>query len=162
MGRLIGTTTQYAFLPGTHSNSYGYDAGSNRTSMTAPDGSTNTYSYDTLNRLSSLTNSLTGRFGFGYDALSRRTQLTRPNGIRRKIKCGSHGFGNPSWDRMVNPAGYAARRFLAPWRSFLPGGTRNWFFRTGFAISTVPIIILDLAAPCANSLRNGNRKFSPL
>jgi RHS repeat-associated protein len=49
--------------------------------LTAPDGSTNTYNYDTLNRLSSLTNSLTGQFGFGYDALSRRTQLTRPNGI---------------------------------------------------------------------------------
>jgi RHS repeat-associated protein len=49
--------------------------------LTAPDGSTNTYNYDTLNRLSTLTNSLTGQFGFGYDALSRRTQLTRPNGI---------------------------------------------------------------------------------
>src|SRR5512137_968854 len=29
MGRLIGTTTQYAFLPGiTYSNAYGYDAAS--------------------------------------------------------------------------------------------------------------------------------------
>jgi len=82
MGRLIGTTTQYTFLPGHNfQNSYGYDAASNRTSLTAPDGSTNTYNYDTLNRLSSLTNSLTGQFGFGYDALSRRTQLTRPNGV---------------------------------------------------------------------------------
>jgi len=34
-----------------------------------------------LNRLATLTNSLTGQFGFGYDALNRRTQLTRPNGI---------------------------------------------------------------------------------
>ena len=51
MGRLIGTTTQYSFLPGpTFSNAYTYDAASNRTSLTAPDGSTNTYSYDTLNR----------------------------------------------------------------------------------------------------------------
>ena len=82
MGRLIGTTTQYTFLPGHNfQNSYGYDAASNRTSLTAPDGSTNSYDYDTLNRLSSLTNSLTGQFGFGYDALSRRTQLTRPNGV---------------------------------------------------------------------------------
>ena len=82
MGRLIGTTTQYMFLPGhSYSNSYSYDASSNRTGMTAPDGSTSTYAYDTLNRLSTLTNSLTGQFGFSYDALSRRTQLTRPNGI---------------------------------------------------------------------------------
>src|SRR5208337_2969969 len=49
--------------------------------LTAPDGSTNTYVYDTLNRLTTLTNSLTGQFGFGYDALCRRTQLIRPNGI---------------------------------------------------------------------------------
>src|SRR6266436_4495567 len=82
MGRLIGTTTQYVFLPGiTYSNAYGYDAASNRTSFTAPDGSTNTYVYDTLNRLSTLTNSLTGQFGFGYDTLSRRTSLTRPNAV---------------------------------------------------------------------------------
>jgi YD repeat-containing protein len=65
MGRLIGTTTQYTFLPGHNfQNGYGYDAASNRTSLTAPDGSTNSYDYDTLNRLSSLTNSLTGQFGF--------------------------------------------------------------------------------------------------
>jgi YD repeat-containing protein len=82
MGRLIGTTTQYSFLPGiTYSNAYGYDAASNRTSFTAPDGSTNTYAYDTLGRLSSLTNSLTGQFRFSYDALSRRTGLNRPNGV---------------------------------------------------------------------------------
>jgi RHS repeat-associated protein len=85
MGRLIGTTTQYAFLPGTppptFSNSYAYDVASNRTTFTAPDGSTNTYAYDTLNRLSTLTDSGAGQFTMGYDALSRRTQLTRPNGI---------------------------------------------------------------------------------
>ena len=74
--------TQYSFLPGFNfQNGYTYDAASNRKTLTAPDGSTNTYNYDTLNRLSTLTNSLTGQFGFGYDALSRRTQLTRPNGI---------------------------------------------------------------------------------
>ncbi len=82
MGRLIGTSTQYSFLPGhTYTNTYTYDKASNRKTLTAPDGNTNTYNYDTLNRLSSLTNSLTGQFGFSYDALSRRTQLTRPNGI---------------------------------------------------------------------------------
>jgi RHS repeat-associated protein len=82
MGRLIGTTTQYTFLPGnTYTNGYTYDAASNRTGFTAPDGSTNTYAYDSLNRLSTLTNSATGQFGFGYDALSRRTSLTRPNNV---------------------------------------------------------------------------------
>jgi YD repeat-containing protein len=52
MGRSIGTTTQYSFLPGFNfQNSYSYDAASNRKTLTAPDGSTNTYNYDTLNRL---------------------------------------------------------------------------------------------------------------
>jgi RHS repeat-associated protein len=82
MGRLTGTTTQYTFLPlVTETNSYTYDAASNRTSLTAPDGSISTYGYDTLNRLSGLANSWAGSFGFSYDALSRRTQLTRPNGV---------------------------------------------------------------------------------
>src|SRR5207253_4196537 len=69
------------FVAGTFSNSYTYDAASNRTSLTAPDGSITTYRYDTLNRLNGLANSWAGSFGFGYDALSRRTSLTRPNGV---------------------------------------------------------------------------------
>ena len=82
MGRLIGTTTTYSFLPGHNfQNAYTYDAASNRTSLTAPDTSITTYGYDTLNRLNGLANSWAGSFGFSYDALSRRTQLTRPNGI---------------------------------------------------------------------------------
>jgi len=82
MGRLIGTTTTYSFLPNTpFTTSCNYDADSNRTGFTAPDGSTNAYTYDTLNRLSTLANSWAGSFGFSYDALSRRTQMTRPNGI---------------------------------------------------------------------------------
>jgi RHS repeat-associated protein len=82
MGRLIGTTTQYSFLPGmTYSNAYTYDAASNRKSLTAPDGSITTYGYDSLNQLNGLANSWAGSFGFGYDALGRRTSLTRPNGV---------------------------------------------------------------------------------
>ena len=82
MGRLIGTSAQYSFLSGhTYTNAYTYDANSNRKTLTAPDGSRNTYNYDTLNRLSTLSNTLTGQFGFAYDALSRRTSLTRPNGV---------------------------------------------------------------------------------
>ena len=96
MGRLIGTTTQYSFLPGiTYSNAYGYDAASNRTGFTAPDGSTNTYAYDTLGRLSTLTNSLTGQFGFSYDSLSRRTALNRPNGVNTT-------YGYDSLSRLLN------------------------------------------------------------
>ena len=82
MARLIGTTTAYSFLPGqTFSNTYGYDANSNRTSYTSPDGSTNSYTYDTLNRLTGLTNSWAGAFNLGYDELSRRTSLGRPNSV---------------------------------------------------------------------------------
>ena len=82
MGRLIGTSTQYSYLPGFNfQNAYSYDAASNRTSLTTPDGSVSTYGYDSLNRLNGLANSWAGSFGFSYDALSRRTQLTRPNGV---------------------------------------------------------------------------------
>jgi RHS repeat-associated protein len=85
MGRLIGTTTQYTFLPSNNfTNSYTYDASSNRLTLTDPQGGVTSYAYDTLNRLSTLTPptafSSTG-FGFTYDALSRRTQMTRPNGV---------------------------------------------------------------------------------
>jgi len=90
MERLIGTTTQYAFLPGQNfQNAYTYDAASNRASLTAPHSSITTYGYacpersrrNTLNRLNGMANSWAGSFGFGYDALSRRTSLTRPNGV---------------------------------------------------------------------------------
>jgi hypothetical protein len=50
MGRLISTTTNYAFVPGAYTNAYSYDAASNRASLTAHDGSISTYGYDTLNR----------------------------------------------------------------------------------------------------------------
>jgi|HubBroStandDraft_6_1064221.scaffolds.fasta_scaffold02149_4 RHS repeat-associated protein len=84
MGRLVGATTQYAFLSGNYTTSYTYDANSNRLTMTDPQSGVTNYVYDTLNRLSTLTPptafSSTG-FGFTYDALSRRTQMTRPNGV---------------------------------------------------------------------------------
>ena len=59
---------------------YGYDAASNRTSMTDPQSSTTNHVYDALNRLQTL-QSPQGNFGFTYDALNRRTQMTRPNGV---------------------------------------------------------------------------------
>jgi RHS repeat-associated protein len=82
MGRLISTSTSYTFLSSPpFTSSYTYDAASNRTSLTSPDGSISTYGYDTLNRLNQVANSWAGSFRFSYDALSRRTQLTRPNGV---------------------------------------------------------------------------------
>jgi len=85
MGRLTGTSTQYAFLTGrAFTTSYGYDAASNRTSFTDPENGSSSYVYDTLNRLQTLTPPTafgTGSFGLGYDALSRRTSLTRPNTV---------------------------------------------------------------------------------
>jgi hypothetical protein len=42
--RPASTTTQYSFLSGTnYTNANTYDAASNRTSLTAPDGSISTY-----------------------------------------------------------------------------------------------------------------------
>jgi len=85
MGRLTGTSTQYAFLTGrTFTTSIGYDAASNRTGFTDPESGATAYVYDTLNRLQTLTPPsafTTGSFGFSYDALSRRTQMTRPNAV---------------------------------------------------------------------------------
>jgi RHS repeat-associated protein len=85
LGRLIGTTTSYSSLSSRNfTNSYTYDAASNRTGFTDPEGGATSYAYDTLNRLSSLAPPTTfgnGSFGFSYDALSRRTQMTRPNGV---------------------------------------------------------------------------------
>jgi RHS repeat-associated protein len=81
MGRLIGTTTQYSSLPNhTFSNTYAYDAASNRISLSA-DGTSTTYAYDTLNRLTDLTSAWAGHFSLGYDSLGRRTALNRPNAI---------------------------------------------------------------------------------
>ncbi|MGB7847221.1 MAG: RHS repeat-associated core domain-containing protein, partial [Candidatus Acidiferrum sp.] len=95
MGRLSGTTTQYAFLAGRNfTTSYGYDAASNRISFTDPESGSSSYVYDTLNRLQTLTPPTaygTGSFGLGYDALSRRTSLTRPNTVNT-----SYGYDNLS------------------------------------------------------------------
>jgi RHS repeat-associated protein len=111
---------------------YAYDAASNRTSLTAPDGSTNSYNYDTLNRLSSLTNSLTGQFGFGYDALSRRTQLTRPNGVNTNYNYDSvshllsvlHQAGSTTLDGASYGYDYAGNRTSKT--NYLNGITSNY------------------------------------
>jgi len=85
MGHLIGTTASYSLLTSRNfTNAYTFDAVSNRTGFTDPEGGSTAYTYDTLNRLTSLAPpSAFGRgpFGFTYDALSRRTQMTRPNSV---------------------------------------------------------------------------------
>ena len=95
MGRLTGTSTQYAFLTSrTFTTSYSYDAASNRSGFTDPEGGNTSYAFDTLNRLQTLTPPAAvsgGNFGFGYDVLSRRTSLTRPNAVNT-----SYGYDNLS------------------------------------------------------------------
>jgi RHS repeat-associated protein len=144
MGRMIGTSTQYTFLPGHNfQNSYTYDAASNRTSLTAPDGSTNAYVYDTLNRLSTLTNSLTGQFGFGYDALSRRTQLTRPNGVITNYSYDSvshllsvlHQTGSTTLDGASYGYDYAGNRTSKT--NYLNGITSNYGYDAIYELQQV-------------------------
>jgi RHS repeat-associated protein len=83
MNRLTQTTSKYGFMSGrnTFTVKYGYDAASNRTSLTDPENGFTQYTYDTLNRLTNLQDFQSHNFGFSYDQLSRRTQLTRPNGV---------------------------------------------------------------------------------
>jgi RHS repeat-associated protein len=82
MNRLTQTSTAYSFISGkTFTVGYGYDAASNRTSMTDPQNAATAYVYDTLNRLTTLTYPSHTNFTFSYDALGRRTKLVRPNGV---------------------------------------------------------------------------------
>ena len=82
MSRLTQTSTVYSFISGkTFTVGYGYDAASNRTSMTDPQNAATAYVYDTLNRLTTLTYPSHTNFTFSYDALGRRTKLVRPNGL---------------------------------------------------------------------------------
>lgn len=82
MDRLTQASTVYSVLPAkTFSVSYAYDAGSNRTGLTDPNGGSIAYSYDALNRLTTLKDFNRNSFTFGYDALSRKTSLARPNKV---------------------------------------------------------------------------------
>ena len=83
MNRLKEADTNYSFdTAGQLAVKSGYDAASNRTSMTDPQNLPTAYGYDTLNRINSLAfNGQNPGFTFGYDGLSRRTSLNRPNGV---------------------------------------------------------------------------------
>jgi RHS repeat-associated protein len=144
MGRLISTSAQYTFVTGpAFTNGYAYDAASNRTSLTAPDGSSSTYGYDTLNRLNGLSNSWAGLFGFSYDALSRRTQLTRPNGVNSNYSYDSlshllsvlHQTGTNTLDGAsytYDPAGNRASK-----TNYLNGVTSNYGYDLLYELTQV-------------------------
>lgn len=82
LGRLEQTITNYSFLTDkSFTVSCGYDAASNRISLTDPENDITTYAYDTLNQLTSLTAPGRKRFKWTYDAIGRRTKLSRPNAV---------------------------------------------------------------------------------
>ncbi|NUN23999.1 MAG: RHS repeat protein [Candidatus Jettenia caeni] len=82
LGRLKQTITNYSFLTGkSFMLSYGYDAASNRTSMTDPENGITTYAYNTLNLITSLTDPKRNLFSWTYDAIGRRIKLSRPNSV---------------------------------------------------------------------------------
>jgi RHS repeat-associated protein len=61
---------------GNWSTSYVWDAASNMTSVTYPDGSVFTYAYDALNRTSAALQGTTTLASLAYDALGRRSVLS--------------------------------------------------------------------------------------
>jgi YD repeat-containing protein len=82
LGRLEQTITNYSFLPDkSFTVSYGYDAASNRISLTDSENDITTYAYDALNQLTSLTAPGRKTFKWTYDAIGLRTMLSRPNSV---------------------------------------------------------------------------------
>jgi RHS repeat-associated protein len=141
MGRRVGTTTSYAFMPGqTYTDSYTYDAASRRTAYTSPDGSTSTYAYDSLNRLTGLTNSWAGAFSYGYDAMSRRTSLGRPNGVNTSYQYDSisrllsvlHGGTGDGASYSYDPAGNRLSK-----HNLLEGFTENYSYDALYQLTQV-------------------------
>jgi RHS repeat-associated protein len=83
LGRLKQTITNYSFLVNTFFTvSYGYDAASNRTSLTDPENGLTTYAYNALNLIASLTDPDRNSFKWAYDAIGRRSELSRPNSVK--------------------------------------------------------------------------------
>jgi RHS repeat-associated protein len=82
LGRRTKEVTTYSDLPNrSFTVDFAYDADSNRTSMTDPEGGVTTYNYDGFNLLTALTDFQQHVFAFNYDLGQRRTQLSRPNGV---------------------------------------------------------------------------------
>jgi len=150
MNRLISTTTNYNFdSAGAFTVQYGYDAASDRVSMTDPQSAQTTYGYDTLNRLTILSYG-SQTFGFGYDVLSRRTSLSRPNGVNTSYNYDNlsrllsvlHTSGSTTLDGgstatyQYDAEGHRIHRVYS-------GGSLDYVFdREGRAISEVTSMIL--------------------
>ncbi|MGB7602187.1 MAG: hypothetical protein WBM24_17910 [Candidatus Sulfotelmatobacter sp.] len=142
-GRIIEISYARAQSAPAFTNRYTYDAASNRTSLTAPDGSISTYGYDTLNRLNGLANSWAGSFGFSYDALSRRTQLTRPNGVNTNYSYDSvshllsvlHQAGLNTLDGASYTYDFAGNRTSKT--NYLNGITSNYAYDTLYELTQV-------------------------
>jgi len=146
MGRLTGATTSYAFLTGRNfTTSYSYDAASNRTGFTDPEGGATGYVYDTLNRLQTLTPPtafVRGSFGYTYDVLSRRTQLTRPNKVNTtysydslsRLLSATHATSKATLDGASYTVDAAGNRTS---RTPLPSGTAtNYAYDPIYELST--------------------------
>ena len=79
-GRAISTATTIAGLSGALTSQYQLDANSNRTQLQWPDGYQVNYAYDTLNRMTTATDSASTTLAtYAYDAMSRRSSLTYGN-----------------------------------------------------------------------------------
>jgi RHS repeat-associated protein len=74
-GRLSNTTDVFNQTVG-----YGYDANSNRTSLSLGQTTSATYQYDALNRLTQITDSANANVGYAYDATNKPTSRSLPNG----------------------------------------------------------------------------------
>jgi len=149
MGRLTSTTTQYAFISGRNfTNSYGYDAASNRTGFGDPAGGSTSYGYDTLNRLTTLTGSVAGQFGFGYDALNRRTSLTRPNSVNTS-------YGYDSLSRLLSVI-HQANGTTLDGASYTYDNAGNRLSKTDYLNSTSSVFAYDAVYQLTQVSQGGN------
>jgi len=156
MGRPTQSTASYAFLASrSFTNSYGYDAGSNLTSFTDPEGGATTYAYDTLNRLQTLTppSAFTrSSFGFTYDALSRLTQLARPNKVNTT-------YGYDSLSRILSVK-HATTKATLDGTTYTLGAVGNRLTRTPLPTGTATSYSYDPAYQLLSAAQSGASRES--
>jgi len=76
LNRLVSVTDPFNATVG-----YSYDAASNRTGLSYPDGKTVSYTYDAINRLTNVTDWASQVTGYTYDAAGNVTNVSRPNSV---------------------------------------------------------------------------------